>query len=477
MTVFIAHAPQDKTAAESLAEKLRQRAFLVELETGEGAMRPLAPMDAVVGLISKDFVFSPYKLRLEKRLLDAWVDGQLIQVKLDHAFAPVGLRDLPAIDASFEAQREPFTWMKVADALRALRQESFAAPVDMYSDASPSSPDARHARDSSVGAGKSAPPHFETSKPRVSIDYDPADETTPQPPQEWTQNQTNSYGGASYDQPGAPVAYKRAASRRGGGIVGLGLLIALLIGVGATAYFTLFGGQAPKSTPPGPGDQPAYPTAPPDYVPPLEIAGLHFSQPILMAAAIVAGLVFMAIIAIGAARNAALDRKMGKPDKKALKRARTAETPKVEAPAAAPAPAPAPAAEVAEPLVFISYARADQPSVDPLAKAVKASGHPIWIDTDEINAGTSWAGEIVRAIKSAGHVLIMCSPRSFESDQVKREVYLADRYKKPLMPVFLEAAEPPEDFEYFFAGVQWLKLHEAPEADRPAILTRALPAA
>lgn len=435
MTVFIAHAPQDKPNAESLAEKLRQRAFLVELETGDGAMRPLAPMDSVVGLISKDFVFSPHKLRLEKRLLDAWADGQLVQVKLDHAFAPVGLRDLPAIDASFEAQRDPFTWMKVADALRDLQSERIAAPP-----------------------------------PAAQAPASPA----PLPPEEWTQNQTNSYGGASYERASAPVAYKRAAAKSGGGF-GFGLLIALLIGVGATAYFTLFGAQPPTSAPPGPGDQPAYPTPPPDYVPPVEIAGFHFSQPILMAAAIAAGLVFMAIIAIGAARKAALERKMGKPDKKALKRARTAETSRAESPAAAPAPAPS--AEIAEPLVFISYARADQPSVDPLAKAVKASGHPIWIDTDEINAGTSWAGEIVRAIKSAGHVLIMCSPRSFESDQVKREVYLADRYKKPLLPVFLEAAEPPEDFEYFFAGVQWLKLHEAPEADRAAILTRALPAA
>lgn len=435
MTVFIAYAPQDQAAAESLADKLRQRAFLVELETGERAIRPLSPMDAVIGLISKDFVFSPFKLRLEKRLLDAWADGQLVQVKLDHAFAPVGLRDLPAIDASFEAQRDPFTWMKVADALRDLRRESAIAPPPVAP--APASP-------------------------------------APQPTEEWTEHQTNSRSGASCDPAGAPVAYKRAAARNGGGL-GLTVLLLLLIGVGATAYFTLFGAQAPKSTPPGPGDQPAYPTPPPDYVPPVEIAGFHFSQPMLMAAAIAAGLVFIAIIAIGAARKAAIERKLGKPDKKALKRARAAEAAKTEAPAAAPAPAPA--MEAAEPLVFISYARADQPTVDPLAKAVKESGHPIWIDTDEINAGTSWAGEIVRAIKSAGHVLIMCSPRSFESDQVKREVYLADRYKKPLMPVFLEAAEPPEDFEYFFAGVQWLKLHEAPEADRAAILTRALPAA
>ncbi len=38
-------------------------------------------------------------------------------VKLDHGIAPVGLRDLPAIDATFEAARE-FKWNEVADAVR-----------------------------------------------------------------------------------------------------------------------------------------------------------------------------------------------------------------------------------------------------------------------------------------------------------------------------------------------------------------------
>ena len=68
----------------------------------------------------------------------------------------------------------------------------------------------------------------------------------------------------------------------------------------------------------------------------------------------------------------------------------------------------------------------------------------------------------------------MCSKAAFESDHVKREIYLADRYRKKLVPVFIEEATPPEDFEYFFAGVQFLKLFETPEAERPAALVRAL---
>jgi len=68
----------------------------------------------------------------------------------------------------------------------------------------------------------------------------------------------------------------------------------------------------------------------------------------------------------------------------------------------------------------------------------------------------------------------MCSKAAFESDHVKREIYLADRYRKKLVPVFIEQAEPPEDFEYFFAGVQILNLYETPEAERPEALNRVL---
>ena len=80
----------------------------------------------------------------------------------------------------------------------------------------------------------------------------------------------------------------------------------------------------------------------------------------------------------------------------------------------------------------------------------------------------------MRAIRGAADVVVMCSKAAFESDHVKREIYLADRYKKRLVPVFIEDATPPEDFEYFFAGVQFLKLFETPEAQRADALVAAL---
>jgi len=46
--------------------------------------------------------------------------------------------------------------------------------------------------------------------------------------------------------------------------------------------------------------------------------------------------------------------------------------------------------------------------------------------------------------------------------------------KKPMLPVFIAEAQPPEDFEYFFAGVQWLELFKLAVADRPAAISKAL---
>src|SRR5687768_8193736 len=104
MTVYVAHAPADREAAEALEKSLERRGQFVEPDDGATALAPVRQSDVVVLLMSKDFVFGPTRLRLEQRALDAWADQRLIVVKLDKGIAPVGLRDLPAIDASFEAQ-------------------------------------------------------------------------------------------------------------------------------------------------------------------------------------------------------------------------------------------------------------------------------------------------------------------------------------------------------------------------------------
>ncbi len=315
MFAFIAHAESDQAAADDLKAFLKTRGLVAETETGARGFRHVQATDVVIALWSQKSVFGTHRMLMEKRMLDAWADGRLVLVKLDHGILPVGLRDLTAIDASFESGRKLAFWPQVERAAREIINRALAERSDKF---------------------WSAPPPPKPDK---------------------------SNGG------------------NGGGI---------------------FGSRKREAAPPS-----------------------------------------------AAATEAA---------------------PQPQAPPAAELEAAPPPPSV----VFISYAHVDAAAVDPVVSAVKDAGRAVWIDKGGISPGENWAGEIVRGIKSATGVMVMCSPSAFESDHIKREVYLADRYKKRMLPVFIVDATPPEDFEYFFAGVQWLELFKLPEADRSAAIGKAL---
>lgn len=124
--------------------------------------------------------------------------------------------------------------------------------------------------------------------------------------------------------------------------------------------------------------------------------------------------------------------------------------------------------------VFVSYAQRDGEIVYPLVAEVEAAGRPVWIDRDHIHAGGHWAGMIVRAIRDSDTFCLMCSAESFQSDNVRREIYIADKYKRKLLPVRLDFSEMPEDFEYFLIDRQWLDLTAVDPVERAARLTAAL---
>jgi hypothetical protein len=387
MTIFVAHAPANQAVAEDLEKFIERRGQFVELDDGQTAMRPVQSSDVVILLLSKNFVLAPTRLRLEQRALDAWSEGRLVTVKLDHSIAPVGLRDLPAIDASFEAQRE-FTWQKVTDAAR--EQLRARAPASADGDAAPPS---------------QAPP---------------------------------------------------AARKKGGGILGvLGLLLLTVPGFGAIAAAASI--WLVNRIGPTPGGLPELRQG-------IDSFGTRYGVP--------GGITEWLFVAAIALTLIILFSLIARLFKRKPPGARV-ET-RAEAPASTTEDAPAPTQGQS---VFVSYARANAKAVLPVIEGATEEGRKFWLDQQGIGAGEGWAGEIVRAIRGATGVVVMCSKAAFESDHVKREIYLADRYHKKLVPVFIEDAQPPEDFEYFFAGVQWLKLFETPEAERPQALVRALGAA
>ncbi len=382
MTVFISHAPADTNAAEALEKVIERRGQFAELDDGQTAMRPVQGGDVLVLLVSQALTFATARLRLEQRALDAWAEGRLIVVKLDHGIAPVGLRDLPAIDASFEAQRE-FKWMEVADAIR----DKLRAPAGR----------------SGEGMGSGMP-----------------------------------------ERPASDGVQKKS----GGSLLGA-ILLPILALPGLLALAATISIWLANRIGPTPGGLPELRAG-------IDGFGTRYGIPSgvtewLFVISIVVTLALILRFTAGLVGR--------------ITRAPRAEAPRQEKPAK-----PVPVGDA----VFVSYARANQGAVLPVIEAVKQLGKRFWLDQQGIAAGDGWAGEIVRAIKASPRVVVMCSQAAFESDHVKREIYLADRYQKRLVPVFIEQAEPPEDFEYFFVGVQMLKLFETPEAERPQVLAQAL---
>lgn len=397
MTVFLAHAPADKSTAEALEKIIERRGQFCELDDGQTALKPVGNGDAFVLLVSQALTFATARLRLEQRALDAWAQGRLVVVKLDHGIAPVGLRDLPAIDATFEAARD-FKWNEVADASTKIAR--MAPQTDAAGD-----------DDASDGASDGAGP-----------------------------------------QPPLPPAQVQA--KKGGFPLGI-VLYPLLLLPGLLAISASVSIWLANRIGPTPGGWP-------ELIAGIDGFGTRYGLPAgitpwLFAASIalfvgVIGLIVAGFINRGAPRAEAPARNPPRP------RTRGQATPSSDA-------------------VFVSYARANDMTVLPLVESAKRAGRKFWLDQQGISAGDGWAGEIVRAIKAAGGVVVMCSQAAFESDHVKREIYLADRYKKKLVPVFIEQADPPEDFEYFFAGVQSLNLYDTPEEQRSEALVRILGAA
>ncbi|MBX9747179.1 MAG: toll/interleukin-1 receptor domain-containing protein [Hyphomonadaceae bacterium] len=386
MTVFIAHAPADRQAAEALEKVIERRGQFAELDDGQTALRPVQRGDVLVLLVSNALTFATARLRLEQRALDAWAEGRLVVVKLDHGIPPVGLRDLPAIDASFEAQRE-FTWMKVAEAIR----EKLRTPV----------------------------------REGALLPDDGGEATS------------------------SGREYRSGFGTRSGALgwfVWPALAAPGLLAIAATASIWLANRIGPT------------PGTFADLIAGIDAFGVRYGLPAGATPWLFLGFGVLTIFIVGAF----IARLVGAVFRRA---------PKTEAPSQPRSEAPTPKPSDA---VFVSYASANRSAVMPVIEAVKQLGKRFWVDQQGIAAGDGWAGEIVRAIRSAPRVVVMCSKAAFESDHVKREIYLADRYKKQLLPVFIEQAEPPEDFEYFFAGVQMLKLFETPEAERPQALAQAL---
>jgi hypothetical protein len=92
---------------------------------------------------------------------------------------------------------------------------------------------------------------------------------------------------------------------------------------------------------------------------------------------------------------------------------------------------------------FISYSRVDQAFALKLARELKSSGFNVWLDQLDIPKGARWDDEVERALRNCDSFLIILTPASSSSQNVKDEIGYAVDSGKRVLPILLEKCDIP----------------------------------
>ena len=93
--------------------------------------------------------------------------------------------------------------------------------------------------------------------------------------------------------------------------------------------------------------------------------------------------------------------------------------------------------------IFVSYSSKDRPFALGLVKELQELGANVWIDQLGIGLGEDWDDAIEEALEKSETFMIILSPTSVESRNVKDEVNIAINSKKKLVPILIKQCELP----------------------------------
>jgi TIR domain len=132
--------------------------------------------------------------------------------------------------------------------------------------------------------------------------------------------------------------------------------------------------------------------------------------------------------------------------------------------------------------VFLSYARRDQEFADRLVTALEGRGVNVWVDRQDIPGSAAWEAAIGEAVSVSSAVLVVLSPASVTSEYVPKELSLAEKYDRPIVPILYESWEGAADaaavkrVEFQLAGLQYVDFAHQPFEPGLTALLRCLPA-
>ena len=93
--------------------------------------------------------------------------------------------------------------------------------------------------------------------------------------------------------------------------------------------------------------------------------------------------------------------------------------------------------------IFFSYSRSDEDFALKLASDLLSAGVKTWIDQNDVPPGMPWPDAVEAALAMCPVFLLVLSPRSARSRNVRNELHFASTKNKHIIPVVIEPCEVP----------------------------------
>ena len=106
--------------------------------------------------------------------------------------------------------------------------------------------------------------------------------------------------------------------------------------------------------------------------------------------------------------------------------------------------------------IFISYSGHDANVVNEFVNRLEHEGFRLWIDREGIQSGDAFKRIILQAIKKSDVVLFFSSQYSNQSSWTAKEIGVAVKYKKHVIPILLDGSNYNEEVEFDLINLDFI---------------------
>lgn len=109
--------------------------------------------------------------------------------------------------------------------------------------------------------------------------------------------------------------------------------------------------------------------------------------------------------------------------------------------------------------VFISYQHNDSRFAFALCNELERQGISCWIAPRNIRPGDSWRASIVSAVEMTQVMVLVFSSNTQSSNQVLKELSIADDSSRTVLPLMLENLAPQGEYKFQLTGRHWIQAY------------------